>query len=358
MFTAATKPDRRVRVLVVDDSYLWATTLSEVLAEDPDIEVLDIASDGSQAISATQELRPDLVIMDIQMPVVGGMEAISTIMAQSPTPILAMSATVGKAAGPLTFESLRRGALDLMVKDTTYPPPEEFSTALRSRVKELANVQVVRHLHPRRGVMKALRTPVASARIDVVAMAASTGGPLALATILQNLPPDFAVGILVVQHLMGGFAPVLAGWLNELTPLDVQVACQGHVLRPGQVLIAPDDRHLELRPDGTMSVNSRSPRAGNRPSADVLLSSVAETHGANALGLVLSGMGNDGAQGLKALRQAGGRTFAQDERTSVVFGMPSAAVAAMAVEELIPLPEIPGMLTRLVMDRRPVTAAS
>lgn len=351
-----TAKDRdKIRILIADDSYLWAATISEVLDGDSDLEVVGRVTDGRQAIEAVERLRPDLVLMDVHMPVLGGLEAISVIMSHHPTPILVMTGDPAGKSGELSFDALRRGALDLLVKDTTYPPDLGFVAGLRRKVKALAEVQVVRHVDSRGRRPRAKARGVDfTQRIRAVAIVASTGGPSALATVLKDLPRDFAAGIAIVQHLTSEFAPIFTSWLDDLCSLRVTLARDGEPLAPGRALVAPADRHLVVRAaaktshQGTVRLQEGLDRETHRPSGNLLLSSVASAYGPAALGLVMTGMGDDGTHGLLELRQAGGTALAQDEASSAVFGMPRAAGAAGAVQRFVPLGEIADVLSRAV----------
>ena len=333
-----------IRVLIVDDSFLWSSALAEALEEDPRIRVVGCERDGARGFAAVERQRPDVVLMDVRMPVLGGFETIAEIMSRRPTPILVMTGDPRGSSGDLTLEALRRGALDLMVKDAAYPLPREFVDTLHQKVRMLADVRVIRHVgtsHPAAPPSRVERMPS-----RIVALVASTGGPAALAKILQDLPSSFGAGIAIVQHLATGFAPTFAEWLDNLGPIKVRLARDGDVLRPGLALIGPDGSHFRIRPAGRVQLDPSPPRGGHRPSGDLLLESVAQSFGAEAMGVVLTGMGDDGADGLVALREAGGRTLVQDAATSVVFGMPQAAVERGAADGTVPLEEIANRLVR------------
>lgn len=341
-----TRPEK-VRVLIADDSYLWSATLTEALEGDPDIAVVERAANGQEAVRAVERLLPSLVVMDIHMPVLGGLEAISVIMAHCPTPILVMTGDPAGRSGKLTFEALRRGALDLMVKETSYPPGAGFVEELRQKVKDLSRIRVVRHVDIERPEARA--APIVPAqRVRCVGIVASTGGPLALETILTRLPETFGAGVVVVQHLTEEFAPILASWLDEKCRLKVAVGGEGDLVRPGRVLIAPADRHLVVGSGGVVHLVEGPGSEKHCPSGNLLLSSLAGAYGATALGLVLTGMGSDGSLGLLEMRRAGAVTLAQDEATSTVFGMPRAAGAAGGVQLYLALDEIPGVLLGVV----------
>ena len=338
----------KIQVLIADDSYLWAATIAEVLDGDRDIHIALRVTNGQEAINAVERLRPDLVMMDIHMPVLGGLDAISVIMAHYPTPILVMTGDAAGGNGELTFEALRRGALDLMVKDTGYPPELAFVHELRAKVKALAAVQVVRHVAHRGRPTPRLPAIDLRQEIRTVGIVASTGGPSALSAVLKDLPRDFGAGIVIVQHLTSEFAPIFASWLDGTCRLPVALAQEGESLETGRVLIAPADCHLMMQDDNTVHLRDGLEQEKHRPSGNVLLASLATSYASTGLGLVMTGMGSDGAQGLLEMRQAGALTFAQDEASSAVFGMPQAAGALGAVRQFVPLEEIAEVLENAV----------
>ncbi len=331
---------RPLRVLIVDDSALFVEALALVLEEDPELQVVGSASNGLEAVALVEALGPDVVTMDIAMPRMDGLEAVERIMASRPTPILLLTGDPTRTGEQWHFEALRRGALDLMPKPPLMAGEARAAAegeALRAHLKLLASIPVVyrrlgreRARPEHRGAVAgpaALRAPLGSAAVGIVA---STGGPPVLAEILEALPADFPLPILVVQHLAAGFAPHLVEWLDATCDLRVSLAHRGQRPQPGEVLIAPEDRHLVLRLGGTVDLRGSAPHDGHRPSGTVLLESLAEACGANGVGVVLTGMGRDGARGIAALRGRGGQTLAQEEATSAVYGMPRAAAEAGA----------------------------
>jgi two-component system chemotaxis response regulator CheB len=357
------EPPREIRVLVVDDSPLFSEMISSVLRADPALSVVGVATDGRQAVEMAQKLEPDVITMDIQMPEMDGLEAIERIMASCPTPILVVTGDPRAQGDEMQFEALRRGALDVLAKDELMTPAVEQQERLREHIKFLAGITVVRHM----GLHESQRGPAAvrsrppsrewrpleiaskkTPKREVLAIAASTGGPLALAALLGDLPPGFPAGIVVVQHIGRGFIHNLASWLDDVSALSVRIARDGEQLRPATVLLAPDDRHMTISSGGRISLAASEPVGGHRPSGTLLLASVARAYGRRAIGLVLTGMGRDGVEGLQAIREAGGVTLAQDEESSVVFGMPKAAIDLGAAEEVLSLAAIPERICRLV----------
>lgn len=331
-----------IRVLVAEDSATAREVILEILARDPRIEVVGVAKDGAEAVALTEKLRPDLVTMDIHMPVLDGYEATRRIMAEAPTPILIVSASVDVGDAQASLNALRAGALGLVRRPSLAEGAGEAEghAQLLHMVRALADVKVVRRTRPdaapQREAARARTGPV-----DVVAVAASTGGPAALAKIVAALPTDLPVPIVVVQHNTVGFTPALAAWLNGSGNLAVRVAADREPLERGTCYLAPDDHHLGVDAGGHVALDRGSPIGGFRPSANHLFRSVARCYGPRALGVILTGMGSDGVEGLRELRASGGRVIAQDEASSVVFGMPRAAVAAGLVDEVSALDDVP-----------------
>ena len=338
-----------VRVLVVDDSEVARRLLAEVLGRDRSLQVVGEAASGAEALRLAARLRPDVITMDVQMPGMDGLETTRRIMEQHPAPIVVVSG--GHDPGDLahSVRALEAGALTALRKPRGPADPGFAAQAaeLVGTVKLMAEVKVFRRRPAAAPPGRPLPRPPADDahrarqhRAELVAVGASTGGPAALATILRGLPATTPVPILVVQHITPGFDAALASWLDETIPLPVRLAGDGQPLRPGEVAIAPAGTHLGLSGAGRVELREGPPLGGHRPSATHLFASVAQVFGPRAVGVILTGMGSDGAAGLLELRRAGGATLAQDEASCVVAGMPAAAVAAGAVDQVVPLDEL------------------
>ncbi len=346
----------RIRVLVADDSITVRKRIVEVLAVQPGFEVVAEAADGREAIEACQRLRPDVVTLDMMMPVMSGLAATEYIMAYCPTPILIVSSSFNRGEVFRTYDALAAGALDVLEKPRGDLSDHEWEKQLAATLRLIARIKVI--THPR-GRLKHLAGSAAggafpaaagaAAACELVAIGASTGGPAAIMHILNHLPRDFHLPLLVVIHLSHAFGPAFAEWLNGLSPIPVGFACDDERLpRPGErrVVLAPPDRHLVVR-GGRLRLTLEAERHSCRPSVDLLFHSVAGELGSRAAACLLTGMGRDGAEGLLAIRRAGGLTFAQDEASSVVFGMPREAVRLDAAVRVLPLDQIAPALAGL-----------
>jgi two-component system chemotaxis response regulator CheB len=319
-----------VRLVLVEDSPTQRAFLARVLQRDGDIAVVAEAADCDEAAQAVARHRPDVVTMDLDMPGPGGQAAIARIMAETPTPILVLSGVIGDADGTPAVEALAAGAVDALPKPARWDDTAE--RALRRQVRTVAGVPVVGRR--RRDEDSAGRAAGRRHGGPVVGIAASTGGPAALARLLGVLP-ELAAPTLVVQHIHPSFVSGFVAWLDSEVPAPVETATDGGLARPGRVYVAPGGAHLRVRPGPRLALDPEPPSV-HRPSADELFHSIAEVAGSAGIGVSLTGMGDDGARGLLAMRRAGARTFAQDEATSVVFGMPRAASELGAVQRLLP----------------------
>lgn len=340
-----------VRVLIVDDSAVVRQVLTRELSRAPGIEVVGSAMNPYAAREKILALEPDVITLDVEMPRMDGITFLRKLMRYRPTPTIVVS-SLTEANSPLALDALRFGAVDVMRKPGGSYTVGEMSGELAERIRAAAGVDVrARCLHESAPPPPAAVAPLAATTNKVIAIGTSTGGTESLRRILPAFPVD-SPGILVVQHMPAQFTRRFAESLNGDSALDVREAAGGETVAPGTVFIAPGDYHLALTRSGAVyKTEVRSgPRVNrHRPSADVLFTSVARNAGANAIGVVMTGMGDDGARGLLEMREAGAHTIAQDEATSVVFGMPKRAIECGAAEEVAPLDEIP---------RRVLSAAS
>lgn len=341
-----------IRVLVAEDSLTVRELLVAILESDPEIRVVGQAKNGVEAVELARKLRPTLITMDVHMPLMDGFEATKEIMVQAPTPIIIVSSSSSGPDVELSLNALRAGALMLVAKpdDPQSPQFNGRQAQFVTMVKAMADVKVVRRwVRQPVPVMRPHRPPAAvpSQPMRAVAVAASTGGPAALQRILQALPRDFPVPVLVVQHIARGFVTGLVEWLNASCDLRVKVAEPDEALRARTVFLAPDDQHLGIGRGGDIELSDAPPIGGFRPSATHLFESAARTLGSGVLGVVLTGMGSDGVAGIAALKAAGGTVIAQDEASSVVYGMPGEAVATGLVDHVLSTDEIAARLAEL-----------
>lgn len=351
-----------IRCLVADDARTFRAVMRHILSSAPGVEVVGEASDGREAVGLVRTLRPDVVTMDVRMPHMDGLAALEEIMRVAPTPVIVVSGEAPGEAQQLSFRALQLGAIDVLAKprDPGTPRFDRQAEAIRQAVRAVAGLVLVGRRRPvpsrpaPRVASREVRRPGAPAPAAlpavppaVVAVAASTGGPAALATILAQLPRDLPTPVLVAQHIAAGFGLGFAKWLATTTPLAVRIAEDGEPLAPGTVYVAPEDRHLGVS-RRRIQLSDEPPVHGFRPSGTHLFASVAREHGARAAGFILSGMGSDGAAGLARVRAAGGYTAAQSAASSVVFGMPRVAIESGAAAHELDLEEIPKVIRRLV----------
>ncbi|PYU78938.1 MAG: chemotaxis response regulator protein-glutamate methylesterase [Acidobacteria bacterium] len=333
----------RIRVLVVDDSALMRKLIPAILARDPSIEVVGTAMDGAFALKKIEELKPDVVTLDLEMPRMDGMETLRLIMQRAPLPVILFS-THSKEGGYATFKALAMGAVDFLAK------PKDAAAGRLDDIADrlIAKIKVAKHAAGRKlppAVIDETSAPKKVARAAlpprrIIAIGISTGGPNALQFVLSQIPADFQSTIVIVQHMPEGFTEMFAKRLDDCCALEVHEARSGDLLLAGRALICPGNRHMMLRrmPRGDIVVLSDGPPVnGHRPSADVLFHSVAQEFGLTAVGILMTGMGDDGAEGLGTIKVAGGMTIAQSEDTCVVSGMPRAAILKGYANKIIPL---------------------
>lgn len=351
-----------IRVFIVEDSLVALTILKRILASSSDVEVVGTAPNGVEALAQIPAAQPQVICTDLHMPKMGGLELTRRIMSDYPRPILVISASVdAQENASNVFELLKAGALDVFPKPSinSLADYEQIKQDLTNRIKVLAGVKVfTRHTFKLERESKPKSKPVDHGPLSgfrtqhripkVLAIGASTGGPQALHTILKQLPADFPAPILCVQHISEGFLKGLTDWLAAECSLPVAIAQAGEYPKPGTIYFAPEQQHLHLDAQRRFVTNSTPPVSGHRPSVTVLFESVAASYSQASVGILLTGMGRDGATGLQAIAQAGGLTIAQDERTCIVFGMPKEAIALGAAQHILPIHEIAPMLLNQV----------
>jgi two-component system chemotaxis response regulator CheB len=333
-----------IRVLVVDDSPLMCKILTNILNCDPQILVAAVAINGKEAVELVPRLKPDIITMDIDMPVMDGFEATKQIMASHPTPILVVSSKVFKAGMEKVFKAISQGALDVIDKsELELVGDKKSGEALITKIKFLNGVRVIHQPVAKSRIERSvvdLKPPAKKVSDKIVAIAASTGGPQALLGILKRLPQDFPCGIVIVQHITTGFLAGLVDWLAKECKIKIKIGEDSEEIRPGVAYIAPDNFQMRVEDGGRISLSNEPACGGHRPSGDVLLESAARAYGKGVVGAILTGMGRDGAMGIKAIKQVHGKTIAQDEESCVVFGMPNAAIEMNVIDKVLPLERI------------------
>ncbi|HWR08205.1 chemotaxis response regulator protein-glutamate methylesterase [Sporomusa sp.] len=334
-----------IKVLVVDDSVFMRKLLSDLFASETDFTVLDTARNGKDAIDKVKRLKPDLITMDVEMPVMDGITALEVVMKECPTPVVMIS-SLTQAGAEATLRALELGAVEFVAK--TAGPISNISgiraeilskcrAAVKANVAQLTKIQPVNLLN---SPFKMAATTGLVADERIVAIGTSTGGPRALQEIITKLPGNIPCAVVIVQHMPPGFTKSLAERLNSLSSVTVKEAEQNDVLRPGLVLIAPGDYHMVVEREGGKAVvklNQNPPLGGHRPAVDPMMESVARIFGSKAVGVILTGMGHDGAKGIQAIKRHNGQTIAEDQSTAVVFGMPKSAIEMGVVDKITPI---------------------
>ncbi len=351
---------KKIRVLLVDDSPLALVSLKRALATSGDIEVVGTARDGKEAIDLVPSLKPTVICADLHMPVMDGLQFTKEVMTRHPTPILAVSASVEEGSRNV-FRLLEAGAVDVCPKPrgVTDSQSSEFSHELVQKIKILSGVKVFRRasavtteaVQPRS--LRVTPSAFVESNLRVVVIGASTGGPQALQTILTKLPADFKAPVVCIQHISEGFLQGLVEWLTSMCRVKILIARAGDLLLPGTVYFAPEGVHLKFDNRGRFSTSMEPAVNGHRPSVTVTMKSAAEYYGSGVVGVLLTGMGNDGAAGMLAIVEAGGLTVAQDEGSSIVFGMPKVAIEMGAASYVAPLDKIADTLINRFRVLRP-----
>lgn len=341
----------KIRVLIVEDSLVVRELLKHIIGLDDRFEVVGAVESAEEGLVQLDALRPDVISLDIRLPGMNGLDATLQIMAKRPTPIVVVAANVDDDELNIAMNALRAGALAVVEKPVgvTNAAFESMAQHLCTQLAIMSQVKVVRQ-----GIDRGLRFGTAEPPVarrpakgySLVGIVSSTGGPQALVQLLGSLGKDFPLPILLVQHITASFLEGFVSWLSGVTPFKVRIAHGGDVPEPGTVYVPPADRHLALR-GGKLELVDSPPLHSQKPSGSVLLSSLAKDLGRRAIGVVLTGMGSDGADGMAELHKAGGHTIAEDESTCVVFGMPAAAAKLGAVKDMLPLPRIAQRLVQL-----------
>lgn len=364
---------KKIRVLLVDDSAFMRKVLQEIISSDPQMEVAGQAKDGIEAVAMADSLRPDVIAMDLNMPRMDGLQATERIMSQNPRPIVVVSSESREGAAS-TLCALELGAIEFVPKPSSGVDLDLKSVGeeLNRKLRMAAKVRVVRtaaRVKPNHG---AVRHPAAHSspaskesdassgrRFPVIVLAASTGGPATIMRLAPGIAEDFPAAILVVQHMPPAFSSQYAVQLAEVTDLEVKEAQSNETLRPGVIYVCPGSHHLRVTPQGRISLDDGPRIGGYRPCADVAMESAAAFAGPMAIGVVLTGMGNDGSRGVQSIKAAGGLVLAQNEASAVIFGMPAEAIKTGAVSQVLPLEQICAAIdkrVRLLVGVSPVGA--
>lgn len=332
-----------IKVLIVEDSFFISKILTKILETDPEIKVIGVAKNGETAVKMTKDLHPDVVTMDIRMPVMNGFEATKQIMVEKPTPILVVSSSVNDEDLKISFNAIQAGALDIVEKPAgnfsmSY---EEIGAELIKKIKLIAEIKVFRHLSSKLQGSPRLEKIGKKKRFDtrVIAIGASTGGPSALLTVLQGIPKEFSASILIAQHISESFALGCVEWLNNAVDIKVKMACDGEIMKEGVAYFIHDGKQLQVNKAGQLILKDNI-KGKSFSLITIMMKSIAECFGPKAIGVILTGMGDDGALGMKAIKESGGRTVAQDEKSSVVFGMPKVAIEMGIIDKILPLENI------------------
>ncbi len=349
--------ERRVRVMIVEDSLVVRQLLTHIISRDPRFTVAAAVASAEEALAQIGTVKPDVISMDIRLPGIDGLEATRRIMTEQPTPIVVIADAVEDASLKISMNALRAGALSVVEKPVGVASAayERIADTITTQLFIMSSVPVIRRRSfgaaPAIAPSSPPKSGAAFEGAAFVALAASTGGPPALAKVLEALPQSFDAAVFVVQHMGASFMEGFAGWLDGLSPLRVTVAQDGEVAEPRRVYVAAGDRHLRIEAGGRMRLTTGAAIASQRPSANELFSSLAEVAGPHTLGALLTGMGEDGAQGLLDLRKAGAYTLAEHQSSAIVYGMPAAAVRLRAAREVLPLEAIGARIAQLVERR-------
>ena len=334
----------KIKVLIADDSRFFSDQLKALLLSDPDIDVVGVAYDGREAVSMVEELQPDIITMDIEMPSMSGFQAIEAIMGVMAKPILVISDNTNAKS---SFEALDKGALEVMSKaDVDIENPE----ILISKIKFLSKIRVVTHIRSRAKARATYRKIPCDGESGIF-IASSTGGPKILFEIINSLGPEFPLPVVIAQHMSDGFIDGMVEWIDSETEIKVVTAKDGDILEAGTVYILPTETHTVVAPGMRLKSKERSANDIFHPSCDELLVSAGKVLGSNAIGVILTGMGSDGAKGMETIKNAGGVTIAQDEETCIVFSMPKSAIDKGCVDFVVPYNEVVAKINEVIKSK-------
>lgn len=351
-----------IKVLIVEDSAVVSKVLVEIMKRDPEIVVVDVAYNGKEAIELTVKLKPDVITMDLDLPLIDGLEATKQIMAYQPTPILILSSAGFKERLLTAFKAISYGALEIWEKGFMEGDNfEKTSNDLLSKIKFLAGIKVIHHplgklQSPTRQAeafalwIEVDKIPKTKLKGRAVAIVSSTGGPSALLRILKVLPKNFPCPIFVVQHITAGFGEGLVDWLDNECDIEVKSPKYNEMVGPAVVYVAPEGLHMRVVPPQLIKLDNEPLYKIHKPSGDILLESVGKVYKEGAIGIILTGMGDDGARGMKVIKENNGATIAQDEKSSIVFGMPKAAIDMNVIDKILPIDAIPLEIIKLLKE--------
>lgn len=326
--------DNKIRVLIVDDSPLVRETVRAILASDPAIEVIGIAKDGKEGVAKTFALKPDVITMDLKMPLMSGVEAIEEIMEKQPTPIIVVSGLDIK----VIVASLAIGAMDFVAITEDI---DQIAKDLKEKIRIASRVRPIRRFRIRKAEEIIRKKAPGMSAEKVIAIGVSTGGPQAMHVLLSKMPVELPAAVLVVQHIVPGFIGGLVEWLSPVSHLTIKLAASGDTLKNSTVFFAPDGYNMKVDEKRRIVLSEDvTKKITHVPSIDIMMKSVAEAYGENTIGVIMTGMGTDGVEGMKAIKKAGGRTISQDENSSIIFGMNKAAIDAGCIDSVIALEKI------------------
>lgn len=346
-----------INVVVVDDSAFMRKLLSDLFAAESDFRVMDTARNGKDALDKIKRLKPDLITLDVEMPIMDGIKALEQIMKEIPTPVLMVS-SLTRAGAEATMQALALGAVDFVAKTSgSISSINEIRSEILEKARAAVKANVTQLIKPKSqpsllpSFPAAGQIGISNNEEQIIAIGTSTGGPRALQEVLVRLPGNLPCGVVIVQHMPPGFTKSLSERLNSLSSLTVKEAEHNDVVRPGMVFIAPGDYHMLLEREGSKTViklNQTPPVGGHRPAVDPMMESVAKIYGSRAIGVILTGMGHDGSKGMQAIKKQRGHTIAEDQTTAVVYGMPKSAIELNIVDRIVPLPNVAEEIVKAV----------